>query len=36
MRQVCRFEENDENKKSAKSFAPDKVWDIIEEGMREY
>ena len=30
MRRVCRFEENDQNKKSAVSFSPDKVWDIIE------
>jgi ATP-dependent helicase/nuclease subunit B len=29
MRRVCRFEENDPNKKRAASFAPDKVWDII-------
>jgi len=33
MKTVCRFEENDPNKKSAKSFAPDRVWDIIEMGM---
>ena len=30
MKRVCRFEENDANKKGAVSFAPDKVWDIIE------
>ena len=30
MRSVCRFEENDPNKKRAPSFSPDKVWDIIE------
>ena len=30
MKNICRFEENDSNKKSAKSFSPDKVWDIIE------
>ena len=30
MKRICRFEENDANKKSAVSFAPDKVWDIIE------
>ena len=30
MRRVCRFEENDPNKKRAAQFSPDKVWDIIE------
>ena len=30
MKRICRFEENDSNKKNAVSFAPDKVWDIIE------
>jgi ATP-dependent helicase/DNAse subunit B len=30
MRSVCRFEENDPNKKRAAQFLPDKVWDIIE------
>ena len=30
MKRICRFEENDSNKKSALSFAPDRVWDIIE------
>ena len=27
---VCRFEQNDSNKKAAASFSPDKVWDIID------
>ncbi|MCL1793708.1 MAG: exodeoxyribonuclease V subunit gamma [Oscillospiraceae bacterium] len=31
MRRICRFEENDPNKKRAVFFSPDKVWDIIEE-----
>ena len=30
MKKICRFEENDSNKKSAVSFLPDKVWDIID------
>ncbi|MCL2099812.1 MAG: PD-(D/E)XK nuclease family protein [Oscillospiraceae bacterium] len=31
MGRVCRFEEVDANKKDAPSFAPDKVWEILEE-----
>ena len=30
MKRICRFEENDSNKKNAVSFAPDKVWDMID------
>ncbi|MCL2774885.1 MAG: exodeoxyribonuclease V subunit gamma [Oscillospiraceae bacterium] len=30
MRKICRFEENDLNKKSMLSFAPDKVWEIMD------
>ena len=33
MRRVCRFEENDPNKKRAASFLPDKVWDMIEDEL---
>ena len=29
MKRICRFEENDSNKKNAPTFAPDKVWDLI-------
>jgi ATP-dependent helicase/nuclease subunit B len=35
MRRVCRFEESDQNKKSASSFAPDRVWDMIESAYPE-
>jgi ATP-dependent helicase/nuclease subunit B len=31
MRRACRFEDGDANKKSAPSFAPDKVWEILED-----
>ena len=31
MRRVCRFEDGDANKKAAQSFAPDRVWDILED-----
>jgi ATP-dependent helicase/nuclease subunit B len=30
MKRICRFEENDSNKKNAPTFTPDKVWDIID------
>ena len=30
MKRICRFEENDSNKKNSVLFSPDKVWDIIE------
>jgi ATP-dependent helicase/nuclease subunit B len=32
MRRVCRFEDGDANKKSAESFTPDEVWEIL-DGM---
>jgi len=31
MRRVCRFEDGDANNKSAANFAPDKVWEILED-----
>ena len=30
MKRICRFEDNDANRKTPISFAPDKVWDIID------
>ncbi|MCL2096065.1 MAG: exodeoxyribonuclease V subunit gamma [Oscillospiraceae bacterium] len=33
MNNICRFEEGDANKKSAKTFAPDRVLEIIETEM---